>query len=59
MNAPAAPGLYRDVVPVVRQPDGTLALGGSTTDAPVVDWVLRMARVPADDFLDAVAAAAG
>ncbi len=57
LNAPAAPGLYRDMLPVVRQQDGTLALAASTTDAPVVDWVLRMARVPADDFLDAVAAA--
>ena len=27
LNAPAAPGLYRDAVPVTRQPDGTLALG--------------------------------
>jgi aminoglycoside phosphotransferase family enzyme/predicted kinase len=56
LNGPAAPGLYRDVAAVVRRPDGTLAL----TDAPapgqpVADWVLRMARVPAGDFLDAMA----
>ena len=50
LNGPAAPGLYRDVVPVVREPDGSLSLGGGAL--PVVDWVLRMARVPADDFLD-------
>jgi len=56
LNAPAAAGLYRDVVPVVRQQDGTLAVGG-TGDA--VDWVVRMARVPADDFLDVKAAANG
>ncbi len=28
-------------------------------DGAVVDWVLRMARVPAEDFLDAIAAAGG
>ena len=48
---PAAPGLYRDVVPVVRHADGTLALG-ERRRRPVVDWVLRMARVPARDFLE-------
>lgn len=52
LNFPHAPGLYRDVVPVVRTADGTLALGGEGT---VVDWVLRMARVPAGDFMDEVA----
>lgn len=56
LNAPAAPGLYHDVVPVVRGNDGALALGGAT-DQPVVDWVLRMARVPDGAFLDEIAAA--
>ena len=53
LNRQAAPGLYRDVVPVVRRPDGALSLGGD--GLAVVDWVLRMARVPPEDFLDAVA----
>jgi aminoglycoside phosphotransferase family enzyme/predicted kinase len=53
LNAANAPGLYRDVVPVTRAGDGTLALGGA---GEVVDWVVRMARVPAGDFLDEVAA---
>jgi aminoglycoside phosphotransferase family enzyme/predicted kinase len=57
LNAPAAPGLYRDVVPVVRRPDGGLALAAPADDANAVDWVLRMARVPEADFLDARAAA--
>jgi uncharacterized protein len=52
LNAPAAPGLYRDVVPIVRRADGTLAVAEAGT---VVDWVLRMARVPASDFLDRMA----
>ena len=29
------------------------------SEGPAIDWVLRMARVPAEDFLDAVAAAGG
>jgi aminoglycoside phosphotransferase family enzyme/predicted kinase len=47
LNGPAAPGLYRDVVPVTRGEAG-LALGGA---GAVVDWVLRMARIPKADFL--------
>jgi aminoglycoside phosphotransferase family enzyme/predicted kinase len=56
LNAPNAPGMYRDVVPVVRATDGTLALGGT---GEVVDWVVRMARVPEGDFLDTMAARGG
>ncbi len=56
LNAPHAPGLYRDVVPVTRAADGALALGGG---GEPVDWVVRMARVPEADFLDAVAARGG
>ena len=52
LNQPAAPELYRDVVPVVRRSDGSLALDEA---GEVVDWVLRMARVPPDDFMEAVA----
>lgn len=54
LNAPAAPGLYRDAVPVTRDPAGRLTLDGG---GPAVDWVVRMARVPSDDFLDVRAAA--
>jgi aminoglycoside phosphotransferase family enzyme/predicted kinase len=53
LNQPNAPGLYRAVIPVTRAPDGTLALGGA---GEVVEWVLRMAPIPAEAFLDAVAA---
>ena len=51
LNAPHAPGLYLDVVPVTRGAQG-LALGG---EGVVVEWVLRMARLPADAFLDVCA----
>lgn len=57
LNRRLAPaGLYRDVVPVTRAADGTLALGG---EGEAVDWVLRMAPLPPDAFLDAVAARPG
>ena len=48
LNQRAAPGLYRDVLPIGRGPDGRLALGAE----PAVDWVLRMARIPGGDFLE-------
>jgi uncharacterized protein len=58
LNKPAAPGLYRDAVPIVRRADGSLALGdASERGLPVVEWVLRMGRVPPEDFLDARARA--
>ncbi len=56
LNAPHAPGLYRGVVAVTQQADGSLALGGAGRP---VEHVLRMAPVPAGDFLDAVAAQGG
>jgi aminoglycoside phosphotransferase family enzyme/predicted kinase len=56
LNAPAAPGLYRDVVALTRGDDGRLALGGQ---GEVIDWVVRMARVPEGDFLDRIAAGPG
>lgn len=52
LNAPAAPGLYRDIVPVTQTPGHPPELSGT---GPVTDWVLRMAPVPADDFLDTIA----
>ena len=52
LNRRTAPELYRDVVAVRRDGAG-LALGDGPGE--VVDWVLRMAPVPAGDFLDAIA----
>ncbi len=51
LNRPHAPGIYRDVVPLTRGPDGTLREGG---DGKAVEWVLRMAPIPHGDFLDQV-----
>ncbi len=52
LNQPAAPEIYRDMVPVTRSDTG-LALDG---DGPVVDWVLRMWRFPAENELAPIAA---
>ena len=60
LNRGAAPGLYRDVAAVWRDPSGALRLNpaaGLPAGTRPADWVLRMARVPEADFLDARAAA--
>jgi hypothetical protein len=62
LNAPAAPGLYLDVVPLTRAADGALRLDGEGQgegQGEVVDWVVRMARVPEGDFLDRITARGG
>lgn len=53
LNSPAAPMIYRDVVPVTRTADGGLDLDG--TGRPV-EWALRMHRFAADCEMTAVAA---
>ena len=55
INQAAAPGLYRDVAPIRRPPDGGLTLDGPD-NFPVVDWVLRMSPIQPGDFLPDVAA---
>jgi aminoglycoside phosphotransferase family enzyme len=54
LNQPHAPDLYRDVVAVTRQADGSLGFAAAD-DPAALDVVLRMARVPAGDFLDDLA----
>ncbi|MDD2877025.1 MAG: AAA family ATPase [Acidiphilium sp.] len=59
LNRRTAPEIYRSVQAVLRQPDGTLGLSGSSPVAegwPVLDWVLEMARIPQADFFDTMAA---
>ncbi|HEX6213119.1 MAG TPA: hypothetical protein VF136_20225, partial [Methylomirabilota bacterium] len=53
INRRTAPRMYLGVVPVVRGPDGGLALGGPGTP---VDWVIEMVRFDQDDLLDRLAA---
>lgn len=53
LSRAAAPMIYRDVIPVTREPDGRLALDG---DGPPVEWVLRMHRFATENELINVAA---
>lgn len=53
LNRALAGDVYQDTVPLVQTPHG-LALGG---EGPVVDWLVRMRRLPGDRMLDALIAA--
>ena len=53
INCRPAPGIYRGVVAVTREPDGVLALGGV---GQPIDWCVDMARFDQDALLDRVAA---
>ena len=52
INRRAAPTLYRSVVAVTRQADGSLALGGAGT---AVDWVVEMNRFEQECLFDRLA----
>ena len=52
LNGEAAPGVYRDVVPITRDGQGRLQMDGS---GEVVEWVLRMARFPVEAELSVMA----
>jgi aminoglycoside phosphotransferase family enzyme/predicted kinase len=53
LNVRTAPMLYRGVVAVTREADGSLALGGRGTP---VEWLVEMARFDQDDLFDRRAA---
>lgn len=53
LNTPAAPGVYRGIVPIVRRRDGSLALGGP---GEPVDWLVEMNRFDEDQLFDRLAA---
>lgn len=48
LNQLLAPGVYLKVVPLVRRPDGTLALGG---EGDPVEWLLVMRQLSAERLL--------
>lgn len=52
LNRRMAPSLYRGVVAVTRQEDGSYALGGKGT---VVDWLVEMNRFPQEALFDRLA----
>lgn len=49
INQRLAPGVYLDVLPLARQPDGALAIGGSGKS---VEWVLVMRLLDRERLLD-------
>jgi aminoglycoside phosphotransferase family enzyme len=49
LNRKLAPDVYLDVVPLVRAADATLRVGG---EGAIVDWLVRMRRLPAALMLD-------
>ena len=53
VNRRTAPSLYLGVVPVTRQSDGALALGGAGT---VVEWLVEMRRFDGSQLFDRLAA---
>ena len=53
INRRTAPDLYRGVVAVTRQPDGSLALGGSGRP---LDWLVEMVRFDQEGLFDRLAA---
>jgi uncharacterized protein len=52
INRRVAPSLYLGVIPVTREQDGSLALGGRGTP---VDWLLEMVRFDQDGLFDRLA----
>ncbi len=52
LNRRTAPNLYKRVVAVTKQDDGSLALDGPGTP---VDWVIEMARFPQECLFDRMA----
>ncbi len=53
INRRTAPGLYRGVVAVTRESDGSLALGGH---GQAIEWLVEMARFDQEGLLDRQAA---
>jgi uncharacterized protein len=54
LNAPHAPGLYRDVIAIRRRDDGTFVIGGC--EGEVVEWAVRMSRFSQEDLLSSMCA---
>ena len=54
LNRRTAPTLYRGVVAVTRQDDGSYALGGNGS---AVDWLVEMNRFPQEALFDRLASA--
>ncbi len=51
LNQRFAPGVYLDVLPIVRRSSGLITLGGPGKN---IDWVVKMRRLPSEDALDVI-----
>ncbi|MEO0936525.1 MAG: AAA family ATPase [Pseudomonadota bacterium] len=56
LNKKTAPTLYKDVIPITQEASGHLAVDGA---GEPVEWVLRMARFPAQNELSVIASTDG
>lgn len=54
LNGRLAPGVYLGIVPLMREPDGRLALDGA---GEPVEWLVKMRRLPDESMLDRAIAA--
>lgn len=54
LNERLAPGVYLGVVPLKKDPNGELNIGG---EGEIVDWLVKMKRLPTNRMLDAAIAA--
>jgi uncharacterized protein len=52
LNAPHAPGIYRDFVAIRHQHNGAITIGGS--EGEIVEWAVRMARFEQDALLSSM-----
>ncbi len=52
INKPNAPEIYQQVVPITREADGGLAIGGPDTP---VEWAVQMHRFDQDDLMSSIA----
>lgn len=50
LNRALSGDIYRGLTPIVRQPDGSLSLGGKGC---IIDWLIEIVRLPTDQMLDA------
>ncbi len=57
LNRRLAPGVYLDVVPVVRMPDGRHAVEGDPAAGEIVEHAVKLRRLPDDRTLDRLLAA--
>ena len=59
LNRPHAPEIYRDIAAIERGSDGRLTMRPEAESRAPLDWVLRMAPIPPDSFLNRVAERGG